>query len=511
MRSRLCALFSLPGALVIGQDIPPFGVQGVWANDASLEESLDLLQAAGVRVARTDLIWWNLAEREPGVFNFASPDYPGHQNWNTDRLVEMMHARDIEPYAILCYGNALYDNEEGPHTPEARAAFARFCGEAAARYRDSITIWEIWNEPNLDEYWSGGTDRDKYAPLAIEAAQAIREANPEAIIVGPALSWLNIHEGMLERWYEWLEVCGQRGLYDHGDAISIHPSRVGVMPESINAELRHIREIIVGHTDRDIAIWTGEWGYNTIWTEVDEIEQAKYLPRQFLNNMSQGVEMSIWFSFKPMEGWGMVEEGPDGYVPRPAYRSFQVIADVLQPPVRHLPINPLHLWVRGLDPTYEGGYDPSGLPTVDPPADVRVETFQSGDRFVAALWLERTAETGSEGVPVVLGFNVGPIGTYRVIDGLTGETVMEPPSPEIDVDSPITRSRVGQDQENNLALREPVMLHDHPVYLVVSRPATDEPRGLWGNPWEELESWDRGGGPVSSRGDRDRDTPPTEW
>ncbi|MBN1476685.1 cellulase family glycosylhydrolase, partial [Candidatus Sumerlaeota bacterium] len=424
-----------------------FGCQGVWANDPRLEEILDLMQAAGIRVARFDLCWWNLCEREPGVYNFTAPDHPGYESWNTDRLIDMLRERDIESYAILCYGNAMYDDEVGPHSPEGRAAFAAYCRVAAERYRDTVTIWEIWNEPNLEVHWGRESDPEDYALLAIEAADAIREANPDAIIVGLALSWLNIAEGMLERWYEYLEVCGEQGLFDHVDAVSVHPYRVGIMPESFNPELARIREIIARHTDRDVAVWTGEWGYNTIWTEVDEVEQAKYLPRMFLNNMSQGVEMSTWFSFHPFEGWGLMEEGT--LEPRPAYQAMRVINEVLRAPVQHVE-------------------DPFGIEVIPAPEDLRIEVFESGDtspalsRHVAAIWLERTADSAFEGSPVTLRLSspewVASQNTdIVIIDGLSGEQMIP--------------TRVRGEEALSLEGRDggEIRVSDSPIYTVITR------------------------------------------
>jgi hypothetical protein len=341
----------------------------------------------------------------------------------------------------------MYDDEVGPYSPEGREAFAAFCHTAAERYRDTVTIWEIWNEPNLEEYWGRESDPGDYALMAIEAADAIREANPDAIVIGPALSWLNIADGMLERWYAYLEVCGEQGLYDHVDAVSVHPYRVGIMPESFNPELARIREIIARHTDRDVEVWTGEWGYNTIWTEVDEVEQAKYLPRMFLNNMSQGVEMSTWFSFKPMEGWGLIEEETREL--RPAYHAMRVINEVLPAPVQHIA-------------------DPFGIEVVPAPEDLRIEVFETGDsspaqsRHVAALWLERTADAEFEGFPVTLRLSSPEWVASRntdvvIIDGLSGDRMIP------------TRVRgegvLSLERRDDMEIR----ISDSPIYTVITR------------------------------------------
>lgn len=91
---------------------------------------------AGFRLIRYDMMWEQV-EQQKGVYDFRT----------FDRLLSQMSAKGIHPLFILDYGNPLY-GERALRTEEARAAFARFAGAAAARYKGKGVIWEIWNEPN---------------------------------------------------------------------------------------------------------------------------------------------------------------------------------------------------------------------------------------------------------------------------------------------------------------------------------------------------------------------------
>jgi 5-hydroxyisourate hydrolase-like protein (transthyretin family) len=51
----------------------------------------------------------------------------------------------------------------------------------STRYRGRIHSWEIWNEPDLKEYWQGTAD--EFAELVRVAAPAIREGDPSAKVV----------------------------------------------------------------------------------------------------------------------------------------------------------------------------------------------------------------------------------------------------------------------------------------------------------------------------------------
>src|SRR5579884_844523 len=52
------------------------------------------------------------------------------------------------------------------------------------RYAQYAPVWEIWNEPNLAQYWGALPDVDVYATLAIETAKALRAAGASDVWSG---------------------------------------------------------------------------------------------------------------------------------------------------------------------------------------------------------------------------------------------------------------------------------------------------------------------------------------
>src|SRR5215831_10166532 len=63
-----------------------------------------------------------------------------------------------------------------------------------SRYRGRIQAYEIWNEPNWTDYWSGSMDQ--MLMLTREASQIVRDVDPIALVVSPSaaaangVSWL---------------------------------------------------------------------------------------------------------------------------------------------------------------------------------------------------------------------------------------------------------------------------------------------------------------------------------
>ena len=65
--------------------------------------------------------------------------------------------------------------------------FNNFMGQMAARYKGKVQAYEIWNEENL-AHENGGrvANASFYMDMLVGASQAIRAADPQAIIVSGA-------------------------------------------------------------------------------------------------------------------------------------------------------------------------------------------------------------------------------------------------------------------------------------------------------------------------------------
>lgn len=232
-------------------------------------------------LTRMDLTWRSV-ERKLGVYDFEAFDF----------LVDNMAKQGTRVLFILDYGNPLYDGaqEAAPHTDEGRAAFARFAAAAAGHFKGKGVLWEIWNEPN-GNFWKPAPDASNYAALALLTAKAIREADPNAMIMGPASAYFP---------WEFFETIFNRGLLSHLDAVSVHPYRKGP-PESVLSDFDRLRVVIARHTEpgkTPVPIVSSEWGYTSAQGYHTEEQQAQYLVRQWLANMAGGVNLSIFYDWR---------------------------------------------------------------------------------------------------------------------------------------------------------------------------------------------------------------------
>jgi len=293
---------------------------GVNIHFAGEPKDLDLIAEAGFKFIRMDLSWSGI-EREKGVYNFERTGY--------DTLTAGCTKRGIRILYILDYSNRLYESEQSVRTPEGRIAFADFAEAAAKRYAGKNILWEIWNEPNIKQFWSPQPGVDDYCKLVEAASSKIKQADPSGLVVAPATSTIP---------FDWLESCFKKGLLNHIDALTVHPYRPK-NPETVIKDYARLRELIARYAPqgKSIPILSGEWGYSNVnWdnTRLTNIQQAEYLSRMFLINLYQNVPVSIWYDWKndgpdPNErehNFGTVERDLN---PKPAYQAAKTLATTL--------------------------------------------------------------------------------------------------------------------------------------------------------------------------------------
>jgi len=66
---------------------------------------------------------------------------------------------------------------EDANSPPPAAAFSKFAGTLARRYRGRIRYYELWNEPDLSRYWAGTVQQ--YVQRVLRPGyRAIKHADP---------------------------------------------------------------------------------------------------------------------------------------------------------------------------------------------------------------------------------------------------------------------------------------------------------------------------------------------
>jgi len=221
-------------------------------------------EQVGGMLDRLDLRWvrneitWAQVEREFGRYDF-------HE---TDRVVAALRSHGYRVLGMLCYGN--------PHYPQSgslwREAFARYAEATARHYRGQVDDWEIWNEPNSPEYWSGSLE--DYADLVAQTVEAVRRGNTQARVATGGVSGVDI---------PYVEALCQQGVAEWVDAIGVHPYAAGWTPESIG--LRRQLQALAARVDAygpALPLWITEIGYGTRSNPDEERLQLELLERTLI-------------------------------------------------------------------------------------------------------------------------------------------------------------------------------------------------------------------------------------
>jgi hypothetical protein len=401
--SQCCSWAKQPSLSVV---VPNgFGVNIKSANMASKE--CDLIAKAGFKWVRFDL-HWHVVEKQPGIYVFDGSEQ------NYDRLVRNMNARGIRVLFILAYGNPLYDGGVAPYTPSGRKAYARFAAASAQHFARQDVWWEIWNEPNQGDFWrlppgkytdlsAGQIKAAGWAKLSNAAIPAMRQANPHAFIIGPALS------NLLPETLNFLKTIGKTDALHKLDAISVHPYR-DYWPETVRADYVKLRSML-GKMKIKAPIVNSEQGYTTAMLygnhggrgkdsgfglrRLSPDQQASYLVRLYLTDLYNGVNNTIWYAW-PDEG-----DNPDD-----AAHRFGIVSIKGQPKP---PFYAAHTFTSSLN-----AFRYVGRVTLSKPQDWMLKfTKNKTDAFV--LWTEED-QTPHQ---ITLGLR----GKYKVVK-LYGETTL---------------------------------------------------------------------------------------
>lgn len=390
-----------------------------WGIQAStLEpELLQKMSEIGVKWTRLGASWPSI-EQERGKYSWQK----------TDAAFEAMTQAAIIPFVTLGGGNSLYTvistyedpklaeiygYRPGPPTQSdsALAAWLRFVETAVDRYKDKITYWEIWNEPNHRNYWGAPPDAKEYGRLVNETAKLIKSIQPQSVIIAGSMAGLDP-----EFIDGFLSVDNERLV----DIISYH--NYGAIPETRIYKAYEAWEVI-NRYNPDIEMWQGECGYPSHSSTRDYRGispwglniQSKWLLRQaFTDIYFCDATMSNYFKLVHDRGYGEIPErsflspvdsllgfperggsrvktvgvnekcllsNPD-FVPKPAYFVYQNLCSLIDRNYRKVRLE------HEIEITEEGQFYGIGPYDDAFPSKPLLASFQNSlDQLLIAYWL----------------------------------------------------------------------------------------------------------------------------
>ena len=256
------------------------------------QQALHRLHDAGFGWVR-QRIDWSRVEPQSGAFQWA---------W-TDQVLTEIAAAGLAPVIVLDGSPAwARDSRDRPPPgslendlswrlapPAAPETFARFAAAFAGRYQDKVRFYQVWDEPNIAPHWGNRLiDPVGYARLLRAAAVAVRDADPDAVILAAALAPTQdrghtaIDEGFfLQRLYA-------AGAAPYFDAVLVQPFGFGTGPEDARSRVdalnfrraAWVRRVMVAAGDAQTPVWAVRFGWNRQlqdpWKTVSTAHQLRF-------------------------------------------------------------------------------------------------------------------------------------------------------------------------------------------------------------------------------------------
>ncbi len=261
LAAAMVVAIASPASANVGRvNVPDVGVQfhGTWSRytDAQRTDLLDRLRSAGITTVRMDVSWEMLQPHSGRSFDA----------WGTafvDHVIAQCNSRGITPLITLWLTPGWANGNAGLHVlPTNVADYARVARWAAARYKNRVAGWEVWNEENSPAFLAGA-DPLAYTRLLQAAYPAFHAGYPGTTVVFGGLEYND--DGWIARAY----AAGAHGFFD---VMATHPymGRSNMPPDSADDgtiwTFKHafaVRRLMIAHGDGDKSVWFTEFGWST--------------------------------------------------------------------------------------------------------------------------------------------------------------------------------------------------------------------------------------------------------
>jgi len=155
-----------------------------------------------------------------------------------------------------------------------------------SRYKGRIRAYEIWNEPNLKDFWSGTTDQ--MVALTKEASQIIHAVDPKAIVVSPSAT--------ADFGIPWLVEFLKKGGGQYVDVIGYH-FYVAKLPEELVPLIQRVQQVISENGLASKPLWNTEMGWIAASRPDSEEVAGGVLARAYILAWATGVQRFYWYAW----------------------------------------------------------------------------------------------------------------------------------------------------------------------------------------------------------------------
>jgi glycosyl hydrolase family 39 (putative alpha-L-iduronidase) len=278
------------------------------------------------RLLGTYIMWPNL-EPQKGQWNFTV------LNKLLD-LAEEHHVDVLMPLVLSPPWASSRPTEHSSYSPGNAAEpkdledWRNYIRTVATRYKGRIHEYEIWNEPNLKDFYTGSIPQ--LVEMARVAYTTLKEIDPTNLVSSPPVTAMY--------GVTWLDQYLQAGGGKYADVIGYHFYVNPAPPEEMVAFIQRVKEVMVKNGVGNKPLWNTEsgWaiqnaqsvvkpapgkGYNSVVFPPDVA--AAYLARAYILSWASGVSRFYWYSWDNFD-MGLVDhDGKTLKSPAIAYGEIQ--------------------------------------------------------------------------------------------------------------------------------------------------------------------------------------------
>lgn len=269
------------------------------------------LQENGFRVVRQDFAW-SMIEPERGQFV-----------WDRhDRVVEALRSHGIQVVAVLArspdWARAPGAANVIDAPPVDLADYANFVQQVTAHYKRDVQFVQLWDKPNLPEYWGGkAASPIEYSDLLANGFNAARTGEPETRVVLAELD--PAADGGLGadlRFLKTIYDLGRSGFFDvvtariDGGTVSPYDRAVDADQLALSRSIL-FRELMVAEGDVEKPIWLTHYGWRRAPAgPLSAEEQADFLLSGIQRARAEWPWMGLMFAWDLMPNGTSSDSAP---------------------------------------------------------------------------------------------------------------------------------------------------------------------------------------------------------
>jgi hypothetical protein len=233
---------------------------------------------------------------------------PGRGVWQfvtLDRCVELAEKHQVKVILTLGrtpqWASARPDEAAGSRRnpapggaapPKNISDWQNYVRTVVTRYKGRIEAYEIWNEPNLVNYYSGSPEQ--MVNLAREAYAIIKEVDPAALVVAPS--------AVGPTGAAWLDQYFKLGGASYADIIGYHFYMGAAEPELVLERIREVQRVMA-KSNINKPLWDTENGccFPVHKSFDSDREKSAYVARLYILDWAAGVGRLYWYSWDNQE------------------------------------------------------------------------------------------------------------------------------------------------------------------------------------------------------------------